>query len=206
MTLIPIFRSRILCCLALLLPCVAGGCAGDAMEVAAEAPVAADLSSSAETPDALNDPVSSAPPLLSEKPSVTSEPEYNELTDFEQHVILNKGTEQAFTGKYTDTEDKGTYICRQCNAALYESAHKFHSGCGWPAFDDEIEGAVTRLPDADGRRTEIICANCSGHLGHVFLGEQLTDKNTRHCVNSVSMVFIREGEELPSPIGTAGIE
>lgn len=128
------------------------------------------------------------------------EPQYNDLTDFEKFVLLEKGTEHPFVGEYTDLEDKGTYICRRCNAALYLSDHKFHSGCGWPAFDDEIEGAVTRVPDADGRRTEIICSNCDGHLGHVFLGERMTDKNTRHCVNSVSMKFIEAGAELPEPI------
>jgi peptide-methionine (R)-S-oxide reductase len=126
--------------------------------------------------------------------------QYNELTQFEQQVLLEKGTERAFSGEYTDTDDKGTYLCRRCNAELYKSEHKFHSGCGWPAFDDEIGGAVTRVPDADGLRIEIICTNCGGHLGHVFLGEQLTDKNTRHCVNSVSMKFVAAGEKTPAAI------
>ena len=128
------------------------------------------------------------------KPAPT---EYNELNEFEKYVILEKGTERAFIGEYTDTEDEGTYICRRCNAALYTSDQKFHSGCGWPAFDDEIEGAVTRHPDADGYRVEIVCTNCGGHLGHVFEGERFTETNTRHCVNSVSMKFIPKGEELP---------
>lgn len=129
-----------------------------------------------------------------------NEPKYNELTEFERYVIIDKGTERAFTGEYTDNDRPGTYICRRCNAPLYRSEDKFHSGCGWPAFDDEIDGAVTRVPDADGIRTEIICSACSGHLGHVFIGERMTDRNVRHCVNSVSMVFIPEGEELPPPI------
>ena len=125
---------------------------------------------------------------------------YNKLTDFEKYVILEKGTERPYIGKYTDLEDAGTYLCRQCNAQLYKSDHKFHSDCGWPAFDDEIEGAVERHPDVDGMRVEIVCSNCKGHLGHVFEGERLTEKNIRHCVNSVSMTFVPEGNDLPETI------
>ena len=125
---------------------------------------------------------------------------YNELTDEEKRIILNKGTEYAGSGKLLNNKLPGTYICRQCNAALYKSDDKFESHCGWPSFDDEIEGAVRRDTDADGRRVEILCKNCGGHLGHVFEGEQMTDKNTRHCVNSVSMGFVEEGRDLPKVI------
>jgi peptide-methionine (R)-S-oxide reductase len=126
--------------------------------------------------------------------------QYNSLTEEEKRVILNKGTERPFTGELLNVKSEGTFICRQCNNPLYNSGDKFDSHCGWPSFDDEIKGAVQRVPDADGRRVEIICANCNGHLGHVFEGEGFTAKNTRHCVNSVSMKFIKAGEALPSVI------
>jgi len=118
------------------------------------------------------------------------EAKYKKLTKEEEQVIVHKGTEAPFTGKYFAFWEKGTYICRRCGAALYRSESKFEADCGWPSFDDEIPGAVKRSPDPDGRRTEISCANCGAHLGHVFLGEGFTKKNTRHCVNSISMEFI----------------
>ncbi len=116
------------------------------------------------------------------------------LTPFEKKVLLEKGTERSFTGKYTDHFKKGVYACKQCRTILFDSDSKFHSECGWPSFDDAIEGKVKRIPDADGVRTEIVCSACGGHLGHVFKGERFTPKNTRHCVNSVSLIFIPEEE------------
>ena len=132
--------------------------------------------------------------------SSKSMPKYNSLTRHEAFVILQKGTERPFTGEYNETKDAGTYVCRRCNAPLYSSKDKFDSHCGWPSFDDEIENAVRRVPDEDGYRVEIMCANCDGHLGHVFLGERKTKKNTRHCVNSVSIKFYPEGKQLPAVI------
>lgn len=125
---------------------------------------------------------------------------YNSLDYEETRVILQKGTEAPFTGEYETNRSRGTYLCKRCNAPLYKSKDKFDARCGWPSFDDDIQDAVKRTTDADGRRTEITCANCGGHLGHVFLDEGFTPRNTRHCVNSISMVFVPEGEKLPPVI------
>lgn len=166
-------------------------CSGTEAPAAAGAPAAAPMAAGGETQH---------PSRAATTP--TDMPDYNPLSKHEADVILNKGTERAFTGEYTDSKDEGTYICRRCNTPLYRSQDKFHSGCGWPSFDDEIDGAVERHHDASHGmvRTEIVCANCKGHLGHVFEGEAMTAKNTRHCVNSVSMRFVPAGETPPKPI------
>lgn len=121
--------------------------------------------------------------------------ELRKLTPEEERVIVNRGTELPFTGKFLHNKEPGTYTCRRCGAGLYQSADKFESGCGWPSFDDEIAGAVTRKPDPDGRRVEIVCTACDAHLGHVFAGEGFTEKNTRHCVNSISLDFVPAGKK-----------
>ncbi len=126
--------------------------------------------------------------------------QYNQLTDAERNVIEDRGTEAPFTGEYDDFYEEGTFICRRCNLPLFSAKAKFDANCGWPAFDDTFPDAVKEIPDADGERTEIECNNCRAHLGHVFTGEQMTEKNTRHCVNSVSIKFIPEGQEIPRTI------
>lgn len=126
--------------------------------------------------------------------------QYNKLTEEEKHIIEDKGTEAPFSGEYDDFYVPGTFICRRCNLPLFTSKAKFDAHCGWPAFDDNFPGAVKRIADADGSRVEIQCNNCGAHLGHVFEGEKMTEKNTRHCVNSISIKFIPEGEKLPELI------
>jgi peptide-methionine (R)-S-oxide reductase len=123
--------------------------------------------------------------------------DYNKLTPEQERVIIRKATEAPFTGEYDSFFGEGTFICRRCNAPLFSSKDKFNSGCGWPSFDGSFPKALKRVPDPDGIRTEIQCANCGGHLGHEFLGEYLTEKNTRECVNSLSIHFIPKGEKLP---------
>lgn len=123
---------------------------------------------------------------------------YNSLTPEEKHVIEQKGTEMPFTGEYDNFYKDGTFICRRCNAPLFSSKTKFDAGCGWPSFDENFPDAVKRVPDPDGTRTEIECTNCGGHLGHVFVGEKLTEKDTRHCVNSLSIKFIPRGSPMPA--------
>ena len=125
---------------------------------------------------------------------------YNKLTPHEEEVIVNKATEVPFTGEYNNFYLDGTFICRRCNAALFSSKSKFDSGCGWPSFDENLSNAIKRLHDPDGMRTEIQCANCGAHLGHEFAGERFTDKNTRECVNSLSIFFIPIEKELPKTI------
>ncbi len=123
---------------------------------------------------------------------------YNKLSADEKRIIEDKGTEAPFTGEYDNFYKEGTFICRKCNNQLFSSKTKFDAGCGWPAFDENLPNSITRKTDADGSRTEIECSNCGAHLGHVFEGERLTEKNTRHCVNSLSIKFIDSNQALPA--------
>ena len=195
----------------LLFPALAACACNDADAVppapgavpSAAVPSAAGPSAAGASPVAPAAPVPNPTPVAAGPASVPAAmPDYNPLNPFESDVILRKGTERAFAGEFTDHEADGTYICRQCNAPLYRSDDKFHSGCGWPSFDDEIQGAVERHRDVSHGmvRVEIVCANCKGHLGHVFEGERMTTKNTRHCVNSVSMRFVPAGTQPPAKI------
>jgi peptide-methionine (R)-S-oxide reductase len=183
----------------LLFPALAACACNDAAPAVPPAPAQAPVATAAPavTPAAVTPPDAGAA-----APAPLAMSDYNPLNRFESDVILRKGTERAFTGEFTDHEADGTYICRQCNAPLYRSDDKFHSGCGWPSFDDEIAGAVERHRDVSHGmvRVEIVCANCKGHLGHVFDGERMTPKNTRHCVNSVSMRFVPTGTQPPAKI------
>jgi peptide-methionine (R)-S-oxide reductase len=122
---------------------------------------------------------------------------YNKLTPEQERIIVDKATEAPFTGEYDNFYEDGTFICRRCNASLFSSKSKFNAECGWPSFDESFPNAIERVPDPDGIRTEIQCTKCGGHLGHEFLGEGLTNKNTRDCVNSLSIRFIPKGKELP---------
>lgn len=123
--------------------------------------------------------------------------DYRNLNENERRVIIHKGTERPYSGKYYDHFEQGIYTCKRCGTELFKSDDKFSAHCGWPSFDDAVEDAVKRVPDPDGRRTEIICSNCGAHLGHVFKGEGFTPKNTRHCVNSISLNFLPEEKEEP---------
>ena len=125
---------------------------------------------------------------------------YNKLTREQERVIINKATEPPYSNEYDDFFEDGTFVCRRCNAPLFSSESKFNSGCGWPSFDETLPNAIRRIPDSDGMRTEIECENCGGHLGHEFLGEGLTDKNIRECVNSLSIYFVPKNKELPKII------
>jgi methionine-R-sulfoxide reductase len=123
---------------------------------------------------------------------------FNQLNDEEKRVIENKQTEAPFTGEYDNFYDKGVFICKRCNSPLFSSKSKFDAHCGWPSFDENYPNSIKRVLDADGYRTEILCANCGAHMGHVFEGEQLTESNTRHCVNSIAIKFVPENEKLPN--------